>query len=220
MKGSTTPGQMVRQYASVDAGALMDIGYGNIQSNAPPELSCTDPTVSTDALVCSADVACDTVASCTDPDGDPVSLDCLPTAPYSLGETGVTVTCDDGTESAVADCTVTVEDTTPPIVQCNAPATMTPREAPMAFTATHTDNCDAEATLEIVGFDCFAFTGSGKRIDKTESCIVEVAGDTVTILDSGGVGDTITWTISAIDSCGNTSETVCEVAVDHPVKGP
>jgi len=301
MEGSASPGEMVRQYATVDAGALMDIGYGNIQpANAPPELSCSDPTVSADPLQCSAAATCGTIASCSDPDGDDVTLDCAPAAPYPLGETVVTVTCNDGTESTVGGCRVTVEDseppeiacpsditvqcdespapantgdpmvgdncdvdpvasfsddvtpgscvgesqiarlwvvadtagnsnsciqtvsivdTTPPSIQCNAPTTMTPRDAPIAVVATQIDNCDAQAAIEIVGFDCFAYTGSGRRVDKKESCIVEVIGDTVIIVDSGGVGTTITWTVAATDSCGNTTETVCEVPFVHPVRG-
>jgi len=220
MEGSASPGEMVRQYAMVDSGALADIGYGNIQpANTPPDLTCNDPTVSSDPLQCGAAVSCGAIASCSDPDGDDVTLGCVPAAPYPLGETEVTVTCDDGWENTVEDCTATVVDTSPPSIQCNAPTTMTPRDVPIAVGATQIDNCDAEATIEIAGFDCFASTGSGRRVDKTESCIVEVIGDTVVIVDSGGVGTTITWTVSATDSYGNTSEAACEVQIAHPVKG-
>jgi hypothetical protein len=72
--------------------------------------------------------------------------------------------------------------------------------------------------VEIVDYDCYKYTKKGKRIDKTESCVVEVAGDTITILDSGGVDDHITWTISATDSSGNTAQLVCEVLVVNPGK--
>jgi len=66
----------------------------------------------------------------------------------------------------------------------------------------------------ITGVDCFKFTKKGKRIDKTESCVVSVNNDTVTISDSGGVGDHITWTVTA----GNYNDT-CEVVVVNPGKG-
>ena len=55
-----------------------------------------------------------------------------------------------------------------------------------------------------------------ERIDKTESCVVEVNGDTVTIGDSGGVHDNITWTLRANDNCGNVAEFTCLVNVVKP----
>jgi len=220
MKGSYSPGSMVRQYATVDSGALVDLGYANIQPpNTPPELSCDDPTVTTDPLQCSTAVTCGTLASCSDPDGNDVTLACVPASPYPLGETDVTVTCNDGMEDTVEDCTITVVDTTPPSIECNTPVTMVPQDAPISVVATGNDNCDAEPSIEIAEFDCFAYTGKGKRVDKTESCVVDVVGDSVTILDSGGVGATITWTVLATDSSGNTSANVCQVQVVHPIKG-
>jgi hypothetical protein len=109
--------------------------------------------------------------------------------------------------------TIEVVDTTPPVISCNAPATITPPDAPISFTATATDNCDDDPSVAITGFDCFKFTKKGKKIDKTQSCVIEVVGDTITILDTGGVGDHITWTTRATDSCGNVHEDGCEVEV-------
>jgi hypothetical protein len=119
-----------------------------------------------------------------------------------------------------ASCVQTIEvvDTTPPDIQCNAPATITPKDAPIMFTATATDNCEGDPSVDIIGYDCFQFTKKGKRIDKTESCIVEVSGDSIRIVDSGGVDDNITWTVSAIDNCGNVEETTCSVLVVKPEK--
>jgi hypothetical protein len=109
--------------------------------------------------------------------------------------------------------TIKVVDTTPPVIACNAPATITPPDAPISFTATATDNCDDDPSVEITRFDCFKFTKKGKQIDKTESCIVDVCGNTITILDSGGVGTQITWTVRAVDECENPSEFNCMVDV-------
>jgi hypothetical protein len=114
--------------------------------------------------------------------------------------------------------TITVVDTTPPDIACNAPATIVPPDAPISFTATADDSCCFES-VEIVAYDCFFLNGAGKRVDKTESCVVEVNGDTITILDSGGVGDHITWTIVATDCCGNVSTKECEIEVVNPGKG-
>jgi hypothetical protein len=60
--------------------------------------------------------------------------------------------------------------------------------------------------------------GKEKEVNKEESCIVEVAGDTINILDSGGVNDTISWTVHATDNCDNLSELECEVDVVKPSK--
>jgi len=35
-------------------------------------------------------------------------------------------------------------------------------------------------------------------------------------VDSGGIGNHITWAVTATDSSGNTTETVCEVVVVKP----
>jgi len=107
------------------------------------------------------------------------------------------------------------DDTTPPLPACNAPAAIIPPDAPISFTATATDNCNA-TSCEITDFFCFTFTKNEKLIDKTESCVVEVYGDTITILDSGGVGDNIVWTVVCTDACGNVTENECGVEVVNP----
>ena len=110
----------------------------------------------------------------------------------------------------------------PPTIFCNAPPTIIPPDAPISFTASANDNCLAETgvTTVITGFDCFTFTKKGKRIDKTESCAVSFADDTISILDSGGVGDHITWNVTATDGGGNLTNAVCEVEVVNPGKKP
>lgn len=108
---------------------------------------------------------------------------------------------------------IEVVDTTPPDIQCNAPATITPSDAPISFTATATDNCASDPSVEIIGYDCFFLTKKGKEISKELSCIIEVNGDTITIIDSGGIGDNISWTVRASDNCGNIAESTCSVEV-------
>jgi hypothetical protein len=111
------------------------------------------------------------------------------------------------------DQIIDVVDTTPPDIECNAPDTIIPPDAPISFTATATDNCDDDPSVEITEYDCYTYTKKGKRIDKTESCVVGIQGDTITILDSGGVGDHISWTVLATDNCDNETEEECEVEV-------
>lgn len=155
-----------------------------------------------------------------DPDGDSVTLVQSPTT-FSLGETLTTlevVDVDGDSDTCVA--TVTVVDTSPPVVDCGAPETITPPDAPISFTATATDACDGSvSTVEVLATDCWTVNGAGKIIDKTNSCVVSYSGDTVTIDDSGGVGDIIEWTVQATDSEGNTTEEVCYVEVVNPGNG-
>jgi hypothetical protein len=117
--------------------------------------------------------------------------------------------------------TIAVIDTTKPDVFCNAPDTITPEQVPdkhsekppVAFTATASDLCDAAVVPEILGFDCFAIKRNGRIVDKTQSCEVELSGDTLTVLDPGGVGDHIAWTVLATDASGNARQLECELEV-------
>jgi hypothetical protein len=111
---------------------------------------------------------------------------------------------------------IDVVDTTAPEIDCSAPATIVPPDAPVSFMAAAADNCATSPSVEITGYDCFKYTQKGRRIDKTESCVIGVDGERITILDSGGVGDQITWTVRAIDNCGNVREKQCQVEVVNP----
>ncbi|MDH3281396.1 MAG: glycoside hydrolase [Gammaproteobacteria bacterium] len=160
------------------------------------------------------DIGTATATDLCDPDPDIVN-----DAPalFPLGPTNVTWTAtDDSTNQISAIQTVTIVDTTEPVISCNAPGTIIPPDAPISFTATAIDVCQGDLTPVITKFDCFKFTKKGKRIDKTSSCEVSFAGDTITILDSGGVADHITWTAEATDGSGNTGTVDCEVVVVNP----
>lgn len=112
--------------------------------------------------------------------------------------------------------TITLVDTTSPAIQCNAPLTIAPANASISFMATATDNCDDDPSVEIVNYQCYKVKKGGKIVDKSESCEVDLSGDTITIQDAGGVGDIFRWTVNATDSCGNVSQQQCTTAVTHP----
>jgi hypothetical protein len=109
-------------------------------------------------------------------------------------------------------------DVTEPVLMCNAPASIIPPDAPITFMATATDDCDGPVTAEVTTYDCFKLTKKGRRIDKTSSCVVSTGGDSVNIDDTGGVGDTITWSTTATDSAGNVATDDCEIPVVSPKK--
>jgi hypothetical protein len=108
---------------------------------------------------------------------------------------------------------IEVVDTTPPVITCNAPATIRPPNATISFAATATDTCDPSVAAQVTGYDCFAFTKKGKRISKLESCIVSFTGDTLSITDVGGYGDRVRWTVEARDDHGRLGKATCEVLV-------
>ena len=136
---------------------------------------------------------------------------------FPVGTTPVLWTATDDSDNESNDGQdVTVEDTIPPEIFCNAPATITPPDAPVSFTVSAEDICDAAPSVAITAYDCFKFTKKGKRIDKTKSCVVTFDGVDITVLDSGGVGDHISWTVQSVDMYGNTSEETCEVLVVNP----
>jgi subtilisin-like proprotein convertase family protein len=186
----------------------------NYSTNQAPVALCQDVTVAADANSCTASASVD--AGSYDPDGDALTITQDPPGPYGIGVHNVTLTVTDPLDaSSSCNATVTVVDETGPVISCNAPATITPPDAPVSFTATASDACGS-ATVEVTAYDCYTFTKKGKRIDKRGSCAVEILGDTVTITDSGGVGDIIEWTVSATDANGNTSQTTCQVTVVNP----
>lgn len=106
----------------------------------------------------------------------------------------------------------TVVDTTPPTIACNAPATITPTQAPISFTATASDICDPSPSATVTGFSCYK-VGKNGVVSKVESCVVSFKSNKITITNSGGIGDNVQWTVSARDHSGNTSTATCVVRV-------
>ena len=174
----------------------------------------------------------DIVAECTSPDGTPVdlglptvsdicdaSVDVINDAPalFPIGSTGVlwTATDDSGNQSMDGQ-SVTVQDTTPPEIFCNSPETITPPDAPLSFTSSAEDICDTDPSVAITEYNCYKLNKKGKLINKKSSCIVSFDGTTISIQDTGGVDDLISWTVEATDNHGNQSIEICEVMVINP----
>jgi hypothetical protein len=193
---------------------------------------CSAPVTVLDTLAPTITAPDDVTAECAAPEGTAVALgtpivgdacdanvDYVNDAPglFPLGTTTVTWTAtDDDGNSATDGQLVTIEDTLPPIISCNSAATIIPPDAPISFTASAVDQCAGPLTPVITAYDCYTFTKKGRRIDKTSSCQVALSGDTVTILDSGGVGDRIEWTVEADDGNGNIQTETCTLEVINP----
>jgi hypothetical protein len=147
------------------------------------------------------------------PDSHTVNLGAIGDYPYS-----VTVNDPAGeTDSAWAN--ITVIDTTDPEITLPAACTdgglinITPNQVPVSFNA---DIADLGGFSVDSSFSCHMVNGAGRTVDKADSCVVDAGGDTITVLDSGGVGDNIVWTVTATDPSGNTSTSSCTIFVHNP----
>jgi hypothetical protein len=181
--------------------------------NNPPEAQCRDNVIVEAGPGCEADAEVD--FGSFDPDvGDSITLTQDPAGPYAFGNTPVTLTVEDN-QGAADSClgVVHVVDTTPPQVECNAPATISPRDAPVSFTATASDNC--LDSVIITGHECpFITTPLGTRVFR--DCVVSIDGATITIEDPAGVGGTVSWTVEVADQDGNVTTETCSVDVVRP----
>jgi hypothetical protein len=213
------PGQpIVCSIASTGEGiaeAVVSVVEAVVEASKPIP-ACMDVTTTTDLGQCSADVSVDDGSS--DPEGGPLELVQAPPGPYPVGESAVTLKVTDNmglTDFCVASVTVVDEELPMPI--CNL-VPVTPPDAPISLKATAADNCEI-VEVAISEPDCFKFTKKGKRIDKTQSCQLGVSGDTITILDTGGVDTHISWKVTATDEHGNSKTKNCEVVIGDPGRG-
>ena len=177
-------------------------------ANQPPVAICKDVEVSTAPGQCGSSASIDDGSY--DPEGAPVLLSQDPSGPYPPGDTLVTLIVFDGQDSASCQATVTVIDSnnSPVTIACNSPATITPPDAPISFTATASGGC-GETTATITGYGCFKLGGNGGP--HPAGCQVNVAGATIEIEHTGGVGTHIQWTVEA---GGETLQ--CSVDVANP----
>jgi hypothetical protein len=182
--------------------------------NALPIALCVDVTIEGSSNNCS--VSADINNGSYDPDGTIASVSQSPDGPYGLGVTNVILTVTDDTgDSSSCGAIVTVTDSLAPEIQCPIDNTMSPNTAPATFAASTSDTCSVPDT-QVVSYDCYRFNPHGKRIDTNDSCVVSLANDSVTVIETSGVDSFIDWTIEATDSEGNTSDSLCTIEVLHP----
>jgi hypothetical protein len=205
--------------------ASVDVTLTGVLVNQPPNVDpsktkttveCTSPKgamVTLDASASSdADsnialyawrIGSNTGSAVTTPSGNPVV-----NTQQALGKTTYALqVVDDRFAADGSTIDVSVVDTTPPTISCNAPATINPSsvvdKVGITFTATASDTCSGISTLAIKNYSC----------TKPQECVAQIQGNAITVLNSGGIGDTISWTVSAVDGAGNTSQKSCQVSV-------
>ena len=138
------------QPGATGTGGAINLFFSQLLVHPPPVATCKNVTVSA-GPTCTATASIDNGSS--DPDGDPITLSQNPPGPYPLGDTLVTLTVTDSFR-AQATCTgtVTVVDTTPPVVTCPAGTTASADatcHAPVPNVlagVTITDNCPGPFT--------------------------------------------------------------------------
>jgi hypothetical protein len=201
---------------SAGASSELDQARVIIRDTTPPIIACP-PSVTAEcrgahsALVDPGDAMATDLCSS-------VSLSDPGESSYPLGTTDVTYLATDGHgNSASCSTSVTVVDTTPPTIACNA-RDISPPEAPVSFTATADDQCGLVTATNITGYECWKLNGSGRVIRRDNSCRVSAAGPTLSIRNSGGVGSRIDWTVQAVDDQGNVREQPCSVVVQNPAR--
>ncbi len=178
-------------------------------NNQPPMALCQDVEVAALPGQCGANASIDDGSF--DPEGQPLLLSHDPSGPYPIGDTQVTLFAFDGEQSASCQATVTVtgENTSPTVLSCNSPATITPPEAPISFTASAVNACGGATAPTITSYDCWKLGGNGNQ--HPAGCKVDISGSAIEIANTGGVGTHIEWTVEA------DGETLhCEVEVVNP----
>lgn len=189
-----------------------------INQNSPPVALCCDTTAYTDSD-CTAFVSIDN--SSYDPDGDTITLTQEPPPPYPLGQTLVSlIVSDDGGLVDTCQGTVTVVDSTAPVITC-PPDTTFDCTLGDAGTATATDNCYPEPVINysdstinggcplIIQRTWTATDSSGNlsscvqniTIQDTTRPIITCPADTSLQNDIGQCGAVLSFTPVATDEC-------------------
>lgn len=199
-----------------------------IVPNMPPVASCMNVTVDADES-CQANASIDNGSSDPDP-GDTIILSQDPPGPYGLGDTIVTLTATDSYGATdTCEATVTVQDTTPPVLE-NCPGDITtdndPGQCGAAVTwtpPTATDNCpdvslSSNHTPGGFFFSECADTATGTQVTytatddsgNTASCSFKVTvvdrdppvlGEIVTTLDPVQLNTPVETNAGFTDSC-------------------
>jgi Tannase-like family of unknown function (DUF6351) len=166
--------------------------------NQPPDARCKSVMVSASAASCTAAASVNNGSS--DPDGDPITLTQSPAGPYALGATGVTLTVSDdrgGSSSCMG--TVTVADTTPPVIS-NLTVSVSP---------TVTDACGA-ASCRIIS------VGVNQVADASDWQITGPLTANLRAERPGSGGDRIyTLAVQCTDGSGNSARGNVAVTVPH-----
>ncbi|UCF69603.1 MAG: DUF4215 domain-containing protein [Acidobacteriota bacterium] len=189
-------------------------------------ITCLRPTVAASDDACTAEIACNQVASCSDPDGGEVTLTCDPGGPRGLGTENVPVECVDASDDTTfVFCEATVADMTPPSLTVEVPDLMWPPNHRLVAIHADVSSADACGTSTVV----LNAVTSGEPEDAPGEADGETTGDIQGAAagtadfdfelraerTSEGSGRTYTVTYAASDEAGN--ETINESTIHVPI---
>jgi penicillin G amidase len=191
-----------------------------------PIVNCLSPTAPAGAQVCSAEISCAAVASCSDPAGGTATSTCDPEGPYGLGTTSVTVECSGPSGTTTTTCSATVIDVTPPVITNVTvdPAFLWPpnhRMVDVDVSVTAVDNCDESPTIVLVSAtssepDDVNGAGDGHTTPDIDGAATGTADFEVQLRaerQGQGSGRTYTLTYSATDDSGNSASDSADAGV-------
>ncbi|MEP7015117.1 MAG: choice-of-anchor Q domain-containing protein [Verrucomicrobiota bacterium] len=215
----------------------IDIGsYEFSSTNHPPQITSLTGAQTRECTSSNGTSASITV-SATDADGDPLTVnwsinnqivrtDTIPaggpptsgsvtlTRTYPLGTTTVTVSVSDGKATVMQSTTVTIVDTTPPVItsiSANPSVITAPNKklVPVTVSVTATDICDPHPMSKIVSVTSNE-PGAG-QYQITGDLTLKVLADR----DPHGTGRIYTITVRCTDMSGNFSSRTVTVTVRH-----
>lgn len=165
--------------------------------NTPPVAVVQDVTVSADSN-CEASASIDNGSF--DPDGDDITLSQEPSGLYPLGDTLVTLTVSDGTDSDSDMATVTVTDVTPPDVSASlVPIDVEEDEGLFRVEFSADDNCDANPAVNALL--------NGEPVTNGQLVELEIDDDVEVEFDDGILemeAPSFELIVTATDASGNT----------------
>jgi len=187
-------------------GASCDAGSFELQTvlNTPPVALCSGSSMCASAGMCVlANASVDNGSN--DPDMGMVTITETPMGPYSIGTTTVTLTIDDGEDSAMCEAAVTVTDCEGPAVGCSSESAECTGNlsAQVQLTFGATDLCGTVASMN---------TPAGTTFSLGTTTVAYSATD-----DSGNMSS-CTATVTVVDSAAPTLTVPMDVSVE--AQGP
>ena len=180
-----------------------------VVDNTPPTLNLPADT----SVECTDDTSSDSTGKATGTDscGSVSSVKITETESSVSGSCGDTVvitrtwTATDACGNSTSGTqTITVVDTTPPMLEVPEDVNITPSGASSSYTIVSSDTCGG--VVLTMDYSCQKRKKDGSLVSKPcEEDSVVLEGNTVTVIESGGVGNIITVTITSTDDCDNFS---------------
>lgn len=203
----------------------------DVPLSQPPVAVCVDATVQADPRTCLADADVDDGSY--DPDGGAVTTAASPAGPYGAGAHTVTLTVtDEEGETDSCEAIVTVEDTTPPVVEVGPMSLWPPNHELLALDlaacgVTVTDACGGSSEVGDVGVITEAWSDEPEdaRGGGDGHTLGDLSIDGPTDLSvraerqGGGNGRVYGIAFEVADDAGNLAVGTCHVGVPHNLGG-